>query len=260
MRFTSFRVISTMAIAGILFPSVALASSAFGSSSANRTVYARSGLSIKDKQLIEDTLRDLTPIFFKDKNWTLPKYILQDTDGDSLPDDMERFMGMDPYLADTDLDGYPDNIELENEYDPTRGNGARLPHEMVNDGIAWVSMTIQDVVNKKDMKPVFYPLIDRIKDQDYDMVPDELEKKLGTAVDRADTDLDGYGDGWELSAKGNPLHGIASMSEEQEQILEEYLDSLEKTVQDIYMEILPELWKVVYKQEIPESRPLPDQF
>lgn len=46
--------------------------------------------------------------------------IRADTDGDGLPDDLERIYQTDPENPDTDGDGYEDGLEVANGYDPTK--------------------------------------------------------------------------------------------------------------------------------------------
>lgn len=41
-----------------------------------------------------------------------------DSDGDSLSDDFELALGLDPFNRDSDGDGYPDDLELANNYNP----------------------------------------------------------------------------------------------------------------------------------------------
>jgi hypothetical protein len=52
-----------------------------------------------------------------------PGILVQDADGDGLPDDMEKRIGTDPAAADTDGDGFSDGTEVKNGYNPL-GPGA----------------------------------------------------------------------------------------------------------------------------------------
>jgi len=47
---------------------------------------------------------------------------LLDSDGDGIPDDLERLLGTDPFNADTDGDGYPDGLEVALGSDPLDPN------------------------------------------------------------------------------------------------------------------------------------------
>jgi len=52
------------------------------------------------------------------KDDSSPAIVVIDTDGDGLPDDLERRFGTDPRVADTDGDGFSDGDEVKNGYDP----------------------------------------------------------------------------------------------------------------------------------------------
>lgn len=54
---------------------------------------------------------------------TAPAAVMIDSDGDGLPDDMEKRMGTNPNNSDTDNDGYSDGAEVKNNYNPA-GEGA----------------------------------------------------------------------------------------------------------------------------------------
>lgn len=49
---------------------------------------------------------------------TAPMAVMVDSDGDGLPDDMEKRVGTDPAKNDSDGDGYHDGAELKNKYNP----------------------------------------------------------------------------------------------------------------------------------------------
>ncbi len=53
----------------------------------------------------------------------VPGIVVVDSDGDGLPDDLERRIGTDPHKRDTDNDGYDDFTELKNGYDPLTPGG-----------------------------------------------------------------------------------------------------------------------------------------
>ncbi len=55
----------------------------------------------------------------------LPAFVMVDTDGDNLPDDIELRLGTDPRNPDSDGDGYNDGLEVERGYNPL-GPGALL--------------------------------------------------------------------------------------------------------------------------------------
>ncbi len=54
----------------------------------------------------------------KDLIQTAPMAVMIDTDGDGLPDDMEKRWNTDPNKVDTDGDGHNDGEEVKNGYDP----------------------------------------------------------------------------------------------------------------------------------------------
>lgn len=56
---------------------------------------------------------------------TSPVVIVADSDGDGLPDAMEKRIGTDPAKSDSDNDGYSDGEELANGYNPLGGGRLR---------------------------------------------------------------------------------------------------------------------------------------
>lgn len=84
-----------------------------------------------------------------------------DSDQDGLDDDMEKFVYYtDPFKVDTDGDGYSDFVEIEHDYSPHKGNGAKF-HE---------------------------------NDYDKDGLNDWQERWFKSDIGKADTDQDGIND------------------------------------------------------------------
>ncbi|PID43057.1 MAG: hypothetical protein CSB48_07090 [Proteobacteria bacterium] len=95
-----------------------------------------------------------------------------DSDGDSLSDDHEIALGLDPYNPDTDADGVNDGIEV---LDPS------APSDRNNNGI-------MDALDGDDINPL---------DTDDDGIGDEQEVALGLDPYQPDSDGDGINDGLE---------------------------------------------------------------
>ena len=98
-----------------------------------------------------------------------------DTDGDGLPDELERALGTSPGLADTDGDGMGDGWERDHGFDPTVANG--------EDGD---------------------PSKDADADPDRDGLTNAEESAWGTDPTAADTDGDGVSDGEEVGWASDP--------------------------------------------------------
>lgn len=75
----------------------------------------------------------------KPYNSSLPAVLMNDSDNDGLPDEMEERLGTSPKKSDTDGDGYDDYTEIKNNYSP---NGT----EKKNETLSPVEMAI---INKK---------------------------------------------------------------------------------------------------------------
>jgi len=58
---------------------------------------------------------EITPV---ESTGTVAVDITIDTDGDTIPDAVETYIGTDPTKADTDGDGYNDGEEIKNGYNP----------------------------------------------------------------------------------------------------------------------------------------------
>ena len=56
-----------------------------------------------------------------------PAFVVLDTDGDGLPDDIERRIGTDPADADSDDDGFDDGTETRNGYNPLGAGAIERP-------------------------------------------------------------------------------------------------------------------------------------
>lgn len=94
-----------------------------------------------------------------------------DSDGDGLPDDFERTLGLDPENPDTDGDGQEDGVELLNGTDPLTANPPPL-------------------------------------DSDGDGLSDEIENLLGSSKTSVDTDRDGLPDPFEFLFSNDPYNPI----------------------------------------------------
>ncbi|HBQ63759.1 MAG TPA: hypothetical protein DD727_02305, partial [Clostridiales bacterium] len=103
----------------------------------------------------------------------------QDTDGDSLPDELERLFGTEPEKPDTDEDGLKDFYELKNGLDPlnqdTNGDGIPDYTEIMLSGKVEAGKSEENYLNPaKDTDGDGVPdFLDR--DNDGDGVPDNLD-------------------------------------------------------------------------------------
>lgn len=115
-----------------------------------------------------------------------------DTDGDGVPDDVERAIGLDPERADTDGDGVPDGEE---------------DHDL--DGVpnAVEAVLMTDLANADsdgDGTP------DKDEDQDLDELADAQEVVRGTSLFAVDSDGDGFADGDEASNGSDPANPLST--------------------------------------------------
>lgn len=78
----------------------------------------------------------------KPYNSFLPAILMNDSDNDGLPDEMEERLGTNPKKSDTDKDGYDDYTEIKNNYSP---NGTEKKSETLSP----VEMAI---INKKQFE------------------------------------------------------------------------------------------------------------
>jgi len=80
-----------------------------------------SGISIKDETVNLKIIPSREKIILNETGELIqpaPIVLMMDSDSDGLPDDIEKRIGTDPYLADTDGDGYSDAEEIRNGYNP----------------------------------------------------------------------------------------------------------------------------------------------
>jgi hypothetical protein len=114
-----------------------------------------------------------------------------DTDGDGLPDDVERLLGLDPRKADTNGNGVPDGAEdpdrdgLTSAFEIAFGTD---PRRVDSDG---------DGVNDGD------------EDVDRDGLSVRRELAAGTDPLRADSDGDGWPDEGEVTGGSDPLNPLS---------------------------------------------------
>lgn len=86
-----------------------------------------------------------------------------DSDGDRLLNVYEAFFGTDPNNPDTDGDGYSDLEEIHNQYDPLKGNGARLEPKDTDKDELW------------DYEEVLWSIDPENPDTDNDGLKDKIE-------------------------------------------------------------------------------------
>jgi hypothetical protein len=116
-----------------------------------------------------------------------------DADQDGLVDEFEKLVNADPSKADSDGDGLSDRIEIVRFHtDPSR---ADTDADGMTDGAEVMHGTTPGLAAFKFGK----------KDSDKDVLPDDLEKLIGTDPEASDTDHDGVADSLELSLGFDPL-------------------------------------------------------
>ena len=154
--------------------------------------------SFKDKNkngvpdYIEDLIKDIDPKGLDKDGRPI------DTDGDGVPDVVEKQQGTDPKdphsRRDTDGDGHPDWVEDIAGSDKNDPNS--VPKDTDGDGVPDVVERNQGT-NPKDAND--------FRDTDKDGVPDYVEAIDGTDPKKADTDGDGLTDGKEKELGTDPL-------------------------------------------------------
>jgi hypothetical protein len=114
-----------------------------------------------------------------------------DTDGDGLPDDVERLLGLDPLKADSNGNGVPDGAE-----DPDR-DGLTSAFEIAFGTDPRRADSDGDGLNDGD------------EDVDRDGLSARRELAAGTDPLRADTDGDGWPDEGEVTGGSDPLNPLS---------------------------------------------------
>ncbi len=121
-----------------------------------------------------------------------------DSDNDGLPNELERKLGLDPYVSDTDKDGIRDELEI--------GNNTDTPLDTDDDG----TINALDGDDDGDGDPTANEAPDAnhdgdpkdARDSDEDKIPDYLDKDSGWAT--MDDDGDGVNNGEEKKLGTNP--------------------------------------------------------
>ncbi|SKA78129.1 OmpA family protein [Thiothrix eikelboomii] len=125
--------------------------------------------------------------------------LAEDSDKDGVPNELEKKLGLDPYMADSDKDGVSDQDELGSR-------PAEAPLDTDDDGI----INALDSDDDGDGDPTANEAVDPNKDavitdardSDQDATPDYLDKDSSWAT--LDDDNDGLSNGEEKEAGTNP--------------------------------------------------------
>lgn len=122
-----------------------------------------------------------------------------DSDKDGVPNELEKTLGLDPYMADSDKDGVSDKDELGEK-------PAEAPLDTDNDGVINALDTDDDgdgdLTANEAVDPNKDASVADARDSDQDGTPDYLDKDSGWAT--LDDDNDGISNGEEKEAGTNP--------------------------------------------------------
>lgn len=123
---------------------------------------------------------------------------VDDSDKDGVPNELEKKLGLDPYMADSDKDGVSDKDELGDK--PTDA-----PLDTDDDGTINALDTDDDgdgdLTSNEAVDPNKDGLVADARDSDQDGIPDYLDKDSGWAT--LDDDHDGISNGEEKEAGTN---------------------------------------------------------
>lgn len=124
-----------------------------------------------------------------------------DSDGDGLPDTLEATAGTDPRVADTDGDGFFDGAEVRLDTDPL--SASDVPADADGDGLA-DSFEARANTEASAVDSDSDGIEDCADDEDGDGLSNCLEQAWGSDPLLADTDGDGRLDGQEVAAGTDP--------------------------------------------------------
>ena len=181
---------------------------------------------LEDEEIMEEIPEEEEFLIEEEEILEDEEILIDDLDADGLSNEEEDLYGTDLQDNDSDNDGYLDGEEIDNGYDPTQGQGARLDDGQAEESdqaeeeileeeeILADDETIEEnpqamganvvQVNPTPVK-VICDVNDLIKDCDNDGVNNKQEVSLGTNPLKADSDADGYTDGQELLYNTDPL-------------------------------------------------------
>lgn len=124
---------------------------------------------------------------------------VDDSDKDGVPNELEKKLGLDPYMADSDKDGVSDKDELGTK-------PAEAPLDTDDDGTINALDTDDDgdgdLSSNEAVDPNKDGSVADARDSDQDGIPDYLDKDSGWAT--LDDDHDGISNGEEKEAGTNP--------------------------------------------------------
>lgn len=125
-----------------------------------------------------------------------------DLDDDGLSNALESSIGTDPGAKDSDGDGFDDADEYHNGLSPTEALESDRTADSDGDG-----MPNGHEVDSRLLDP--FDSTDGTKDWDADDLSNALEFQNDTDIDNADTDGDGFTDGFEVFHDFSPLNPLA---------------------------------------------------